>query len=65
MPRLSRLLHRHQFEEAERFAIAFKLDVEVRGFSSSFNLLRPGVLDFCRVRMLFEKTMDILHVTVL
>lgn len=30
VPRLSRLLHKHMFEEAEKFAIAFELDLEVR-----------------------------------
>jgi len=28
-PRLSRLLHKHKFTEAENFAIQFGLDVEV------------------------------------
>ena len=29
IPRLSRLLHKHMFEEAEKFAITFELDLEV------------------------------------
>uniref|UniRef100_A0A8C7PUM4 Kinetochore associated 1 n=1 Tax=Oncorhynchus mykiss TaxID=8022 RepID=A0A8C7PUM4_ONCMY len=29
VPRLSRLLYKHKFEEAEKFAIAFELDVEL------------------------------------
>lgn len=35
-PRLSRLLHKHLFEEAEKFAIAFELDLEASLFLSVF-----------------------------
>lgn len=36
--RLSRLLHKHMFEEAEKFALTFDLDVEV-GFHSVHRLI--------------------------
>ena len=34
--RLNRLLHKHEFEEAETFAIEFGLGVEVSGFVTGF-----------------------------
>lgn len=35
--RLNRLLYKHKFEEAEKFALAFELDVEVKILQCLYN----------------------------